>query len=424
VLAGGVLMAVVLRALLLPMRGLVGDLDQFVLWTHGLVVAPFGRAYDQNISFPPVMVYIWGVLAAIQPGFRTVVDSADPAIRAFMKTPASIADIAITLGVAYALRSRSRWAVIGALGIALNPAVIDVSAWWGQYESIYLLGALIAYLLAVSGRNGLAAIALAIALMTKPQAAPFLVPFAAWVLARDGWRGALRAAGIGAGTVVVLWAPFVAAGGPAAYLRSVTTYQNEIFSVLSLRAWNPWWILQIVAGGGDFIRDAVPIVGPATLRWVGYVVAGLLELAVFLAVRRRPTPEILAWGLAAAVLVAFTTLTTMHERYAYGALVFLALLLPDRRALVLWIAFSIVFTLNLLAAIPPTPEIGSILPVGGPLGIVGSISMTAISVATLLVLVRESRGRPSGAPDAAGEPPERTSETAPEGQQVPAQVVG
>jgi hypothetical protein len=104
--------------------------------------------------------------------------------------------------------------------------------------------------------------------------------------------------------------------------------------------------------------------------------------------------------------------------------VFLALLLPDRRALVLWIAFSIVFTLNLLAAIPPTPEIGSILPVGGPLGIVGSISMTAISVATLLVLVRESRGRPSGAPDAAGEPPERTSETAPEGQQVPAQVVG
>ena len=48
----------------------------------------------------------------------------------------------------------------------------------------------------------------------------------------------------------------------------------------------------------------------------------------------------------------------MHERYAYGALVFLMLLVPDVRMRWLGVAFGVVFTLNLLAAVPPTPEIG------------------------------------------------------------------
>src|SRR5882672_11170675 len=89
--------AIVLRVLLWPTPGLAGDIDQFVLWVHGLATAPFGNAYDQNLSFPPVMVYIWGVLAAIEPAFRTATTAAEPAIRAVMKAPASIADLALGL---------------------------------------------------------------------------------------------------------------------------------------------------------------------------------------------------------------------------------------------------------------------------------------------------------------------------------------
>ena len=55
----------------------------------------------------------------------------------------------------------------------------------------------------------------------------------------------------------------------------------------------------------------------------------------------------------------------MHERYAYGALVFLLLLIPEARLRWLSVAFGVVFTLNLLAAVPPTPEIGAFLPIGG-----------------------------------------------------------
>jgi len=81
---------VLIRLVLLPTEGLKGDLDQFVLWVHGIAVNGLGHAYDQNLSFPAVMALIWGSLAAVEPAFRTVTDSADPWIRTLMKIPASL----------------------------------------------------------------------------------------------------------------------------------------------------------------------------------------------------------------------------------------------------------------------------------------------------------------------------------------------
>ena len=351
------------------------------------------NAYDMDITFGPVMAYIWGVLAAIQPAFQTVTDASDPAIRALMKTPASLADIGLAALVVYALRARPAWAAIGGAAILLYPAVIDISAWWGQYESIYMLSALGALVFAINGHNGPAAALVAVSLMTKPQALPFILPFAAWFFATGGWRELLRTGAIGLATVIVLWLPFIPAGGPMAYLGNLADYQSGVFAILSLRAWNAWWLVQELAGGGEFIADDVAFLGPLTLRGVGYIVTALLSLLVALAVLRDPRPRTLALGLAAATLVAFCFLTSMHERYAYGALVFLMLLVPDVRMRWLGVAFGIVFTLNVLAGVPPTPEIAALLPIAGPLGIAGSIAMLAITAAVLILLVRRQDHR-------------------------------
>ena len=391
VLGFGFLVAVILRLALLPTDGFRGDLDEFVKWVHGLVTQPFGRAYDQNLTFPPVMVYIWGLLAAVEPAFRTVTDAADPVVRAVMKTPASLADLAIGLLVAWELRGRPRWAVAAGLGILLHPALIYVSAWWGQYESIYVLSGLIAFMLAVRGHSLTAAAVLAVAIMTKPQALPFLVPFAAYFLARGGIRGLALAGIVGAAVVAVLWLPFVADGGVAGYARSLNEHQGETFAILSLRAWNVWWLVQEAFAGGQFVSDQTAILGPLTFRLFGLVAAGLLEAVVFLAVVRSPTRRTLALGLVAAVLVAFTFLTTMHERYAFGALIFLVLLIPERRMLVLWLAFGLVLTLNLVAAIPPSEQIGAMLPISGPLGVAGSLAMIAITLVVLRKTVASAR---------------------------------
>jgi hypothetical protein len=251
--------------------------------------------------------------------------------------------------------------------------------------------------------------------MTKPQALPFLVPFGAWFLANHGWRKTVWLTVVGAVTVAILWLPFIAEGGPAGYLRSIELHQDELFGLLSLRAWNPWWIIQEVGAGGSFVSDQATILGPITFRHVGYAVAGLLEIGVFVAVLRSPRPRTLAIGLAASVLVAFTFLTTMHERYAFAAVVFLALLIPDRRLLMVWLVFGAAWTVNLLAAIPPSDEIGALLPVNGPLGIAGSLAIYGATLAVLWALLRDVRSRP--APSEPSQPPD-------EGDPIPVHVVG
>ena len=193
-----VVAGVLIRLVLLPTDGLRGDIDQFVGWVHALAVSGLATLYSGTpvgpVAFGPVMAYVWAVLAAVQPAFATVTDSADPGIRALMKLPASLADLGLAAIVVFALRDRPRWAVIGAAAILLHPAVIYVSAWWGQYESIFLLAGLGAVVAAINGRNGLAAALVAAALMTKPQAVAFIVPFTAWF-----WASGYATAGVRGG---------------------------------------------------------------------------------------------------------------------------------------------------------------------------------------------------------------------------------
>jgi hypothetical protein len=390
-LAGVVLAGVIVRVVLLQTEGFRPDLDQFVLWVHAISVNGLDHAYDQDLSFGPVMAVIWGVLAAVEPAFRTATDASDPAIRVLMKLPATLADFGLAAIVATMLRDRPRWAVLGAAAILLHPAVIDVSAWWGQYESIFVLWGVAAVACAVGGRTAPAAAFVALALLTKPQALPFVLPFAAWFWARSGRRGVLIAVATGLAVAVVAWLPFAAAGGPGRYLENLGGYQGEIFNVLSLRAWNAWWLLQEAIAGGRFLADDVAILGPLTLRHFGYLIAGLGSLAIGLAIVRHPQPRTLVIGLAASSLLCFAVLTSMHERYAFAVLAFLALGMADRRLRWAALAFGIVFTANLLAAVPPTPDIAGLLPVAGVLGVAGSIGTLALTGLLVAWLIGESQ---------------------------------
>jgi hypothetical protein len=386
-----------IRMWLLPMEGLRGDLDQFVGWVHHIATRGLGSLYGENaagpVTFGPVMAYIWTALAAIQPAFATVTDASDPAIRALMKVPATLADFGLAALVATALRDRPRWAAIGFAAVLLHPVVFYVSAWWGQYESIFVLSGLGALLAAGERRNGLAAALIAVSLMTKPQAIPFLVPFAAWFWAAGGIREVARAAVIGLAVITLLWLPFLAAGGPLHYVDNVRWYSSGVFAILSVRAWNPWWLLQEVAAGGDFIVDGA-FLGPFTLGHVGYAVTGFLSLAIGLAIVRNPRRERLALGLAASVLTFFTFMTQMHERYAYAAVLFLLVLLFARRAFVLWLVLGFVLTLNLLSAAPANALIQRTLPHSGPISVVGSVILTACTIAVLAFALRRRAALP------------------------------
>ncbi len=377
------------RLVLLPTVGLRDDTDLFAGWVHGLANGQLSDAYRLGINFPPVMVYILWLVGQVQPAFQAATDAADAMVRAAIKAPASLADVGLAAGVWWYLRDRRGWATIGAAAILLHPDIIDVSAWWGQFESIYVLGGLLAVLFAAAGRPRLAAVALGLALMTKPQALPFAIPFAAWYVGRHGWRETAICTAIGAATVGLVWLPFLADDGVGQLLRTLDQRQNAEFAVLSLRAWNPWWILQSGAGG-DFLSDRGALLGPLSPRTIGLFVFVALEVGVFVAVLRRPDSRTLVLGLAASVLTAFVALTTMHERYAYASVVFLALLLPERQTRWLWAVLSVTFTANLLAAIPPPLPWGAI-PIGGPVGLIGSVAMLSVAAGCLMLLAEAVR---------------------------------
>jgi hypothetical protein len=390
VLLVGLIVGIAVRVAILPSPGLRLDLDLFVSWVNGIATRPFAEAFDLGVTFPPTMVYVWGVLAAVEPGFRTAVDASDPWIRVVMKTPASLADLGIAVTIWWGLRDRPMFAATAATLVVLHPTVWGVSAFWGQYEPIYVLPAVIAAVLVARGHADLSAVAIGIAAMAKPQAVPLIVPFVAWWFATGGPQGVVRRLAILAGTVLILWLPFLAAGGPARYLETIAFYQNGNFAVLSMNAWNAWWLVQWFAGNGGFVSDLQPIIGPITPRLVGFGIAGILSLGIAYVVYRRPTQRTLAIALAAMALVTFSFLTTMHERYAYASIVFLAFVLVDLRMIVLWFALGIIVTANTFMAIP--------VPEWPFLGVLGSVVMVALTVATLAILVAELSERPSHQP--------------------------
>ncbi len=396
-----VVAGLLIRVALLPVPGLLPDLEGFARWAHGIATGGFTTIYDDGLVYPALVPWIWGGLSLVQPALRASADMSDPTVFGALKVPGVVADIGLALAVGYGLRARPRWAFAAAAALLLHPALIHISAWWGQFDSIYGLAAVVAWLLISAGRLGWAAVALAAMVTTKPQAVVLLVPYGAWYLGRLGPRGLVRPVAAGLLTIVVLWLPFLAAGGPQAWLANLAANQDGPFGVLSLRAWNPWWIIQVVASNGEFAIDSDTVGGLLTFRQIGLILAVLFELPIFLAVLRSPTPRTLAWGVAAAQLAALMTLTTMHERYAFVAVAMLPLAFPDRRAVGLWLALSVVFTLNVLAAVPPTPAIHAALPVGGVLGVVGSYAMALITIATVLVLARGGGGMGEGARPAA-----------------------
>jgi hypothetical protein len=385
---------VIIRLALLPADELSGELDRFVGWVHHIATDGLGTVYGDTdvgrLGFGPVTAYIWGLLGLIQPAFATVTDASDPATRVLVKLPPTLADFGLAVLVVYALRDRSGWAAIACAAVLLHPVIFDVSAWWGQYESILVLSGLGATIAAGIGRNAVAAALLAVSLMTLPQAIPFVIPFAAWFWARGGIRGVARAAAIGVAVIVVLWIPFIPYGGPADYLATLRSDSAGATAVLSLHAWNPWWIVQELTGGGALVADDTVVIGPATFRQIGLVVTVALWVLIGLGLLRDPRPERLILALAASVMTYFTFMTQIVQWYSYAAVVIVLLLFYERRIRLAWEVLGFVVMLNLFGAVPVTPELTPVLPAHGALTILGAVVMTGCTVYLLWLATTDS----------------------------------
>ena len=420
-LGAAVVAGLAVRAYYWPDVGFSDDMGEFARLTSVIADKGLGRAFDGKMSFGPIVAYIWWLLSLVEPAFRGAVDSGILGVRLALKAPPMLADLGIAALVGFALRARPTWAIVGTAIILLHPVVWFVSSWWGQYESVFVLFALLGFVLAIRDRPLLAAIAITAAMFTKPQALALGLPFLAWYLARYDRLTILRSGMTAAVTAIALWLPFIPWDGPQKYLGWLDHYQNDRFDVLSMRAWNIWWIVQRNILHVSWEPDRNEILGPITYRMLGYGITALLAVIVAYRVWRRPSPVTLALALAASTLVAFTFLTTIHDRYSYGAVIFLALLVDRRRLLAFSALVGVLVMWNLLASAWASTLLHWKWELSGNSGLVGSLGFIAVTLVSVgLVWAERSDGSTAVEETAGRDLPPEPAEPQPDAVAAPA----
>lgn len=334
-LAAGLILAAGLAARLAiaPMGAHPGDFATLTGWAQFLGGHTLLAVYTQtDANYPPLSMallaasrWLYGLL---YPG-----DPAGAFWMVMLKLPSIMADMGI--GWLAWRRSKSPWVTAAAV---FNPALFYLSAWWGQYENVYMLAVLAAALCAVDRHYLRAGLWLGAGVMVKLQAGVMLPVVAIAALTpREGIHMAARSmlrliAGAAAPAAICL-GPFAAAGQSALVAARLVAVVGSP-GWLTINALNVWYL---ATGGSGNWRYNAPLVTPDSTPILGGVSAhdiGLIALGGWCAIAlgwlawRRLHAESrdgasMLWAGALLYLGVFLFPTQAHERYSLGAVVLL-----------------------------------------------------------------------------------------------------
>ena len=354
----------VLRLLFLSSTGFHNDVSSFESWTGTLRDYPTWQFYAKAgfSDYPPGYFVVLWLLAKVYALFPA---AGEPFLRALVKLPAIAMDL-INAGVVYLIVRRyaaQSVALLGAALVALNPAAIYVSSYWGQVDSVSWGFVLIAlWMILRSGdepgktipRLTLAWLALAFSILMKPQATTIAFLFLAYPFAAtDPAVRTRRLIGTGAGIV----AAFGLAGAiglvfhPAAdvygWLFGRYAFGSNVYPYNTVNAFNLYALRQPFWDGDN---AALTVFGvPVGTLWIWGIALVVASTALIVGryLQRRDDRALLEGAMLCA-LAFFVLATRMHERYVYGAFLLAMPLVAFGRGLV-WpaIVLSVTMYLNL-----------------------------------------------------------------------------
>jgi Gpi18-like mannosyltransferase len=356
-------LALVVRMAIAPYVGFYGDLHLFQTWAERLAAVGTHHFYTPGrfADYPPGYLYVLWLTGKVSstPGY------------VLLKLPAIAGDLALAwiAGVfaerlaPQSTRERRPVRALVAAAVLFNPAVIALSAGWGQVDSVPAALVLGSLLLLFTGpaslRRELAAFLLfAVAISMKPQSG-FVVPVMLYALYRrylDGKSrselldGVLGIALIGAASLGLWLVSGLAFGLRPVGLLRFYEQSSSVYPVTSANAFNLWGALGFWRGdstGDHVMRIAgVPALQVGMLLFA--IAVGLVLWRLHRALRRG-AHEARAMTLAAAVvaLLAYVLLTRMHERYMFASLACLAPLVFVRPLRLAYAGLSALFLLDL-----------------------------------------------------------------------------
>lgn len=361
--------ALAIRLLIAPHVGFVGDLRYFNTWANRLSEVPLRDFYvgDLTFQYPPGYLYVLDLIGRF---------SSSPGWLA-LKTPPIIADLVIAwLAGAFARRiapakitARFPIRALVIAAVLFNPALIALSAAWGQVDSVpaaFVLGSLLLLLTGPQdGRRSTAReigaiLCFAVAFSMKPQSV-FLFPALGYCLAhrhllgRRGLElveGLARIVALGAIGLSVWALSGIPFGKDPAWLLDFYRQASDSYKITSVWAFNLWgivgfWKADVPGTNYPLVRvTGIPAVQVGTALFA--VTAAWILWRAHRSIRRgHDLARVLVLVAAASSLAGYTLLTRMHERYLFPTIVLFAPLVflkPLRR--VYW-ALSALFVLNL-----------------------------------------------------------------------------
>ena len=350
--------AFLIRLLIAPHVGFYGDLRLFRSWATQLRDVGPHQFYGQGqfADYPPGYLYVLWLLGTL---------SATPSYL-LLKLPAILADLGIAwVGGTFAarlaptsLKERIPVRALVAAAVLFNPAVIALSAVWGQVDAVPILFVLLALLLLFTGAPSLrreiaAFLLLAVAIAVKPQAG-FVLPVMLYVLYRRHLQGRRRSplaerilrVALPLVLSLDLWTisgiPFGL--GPAKLVRFYS-HSASVYPVTSANAFNLW------GATGFWRNDSTAIAGISAQHFgiLLFAIGVVLTLWRLHRALERGANEARALMVAAAIvsLLAYTLLTRMHERYMFLSLVCLVPLVFARPLRLAFAGLCGLFLLNL-----------------------------------------------------------------------------
>ena len=358
-----------LRLLFLGSTGFHNDVAAFESWTLTLRDNPPWVFYAKSgfADYPPGYFVVLWVLSKFYLLLAGLDNPAGgyPVLRAVVKLPAIAMDL-VNSGVVFLIVRRyaaEKTALLAAALLALNPAAIYVSSYWGQVDSVSWGFVLIAlWLILRAGEEPVkttprlvwAWLAFAFSILMKPQAATLVVLLLAYPFAAsDAAVRARRLVGTGIGIVAGLGLAgamgllFHPAADVYGWLFGRYAFGSGVYPYNSVNAFNLYAIRQPF-----WDPDTQPLslfgfhVGALSVWGVVLVVAATV-LIVGRYLQRRDDRALLEAALLCA-LAFFILATRMHERYVYGAFLLAVPLVAFGRAGV-WptIVLSVTMYLNL-----------------------------------------------------------------------------
>jgi Gpi18-like mannosyltransferase len=303
---------VIVRLAAAPHEGHHGDEMAFVRWCQQVMTFDIGDFYaNTDCNYPPIWVYLLALIGHGMNALGLDMTPGGPTLRVMLKLPQILADIGIFYLIwwqflrALSWRAQAAWSA----AIALNPALIFLSAIWTQIDPLMALPLVAAVVVYARGRPVLAFVCVALSLLVKPLALPCVPIVFIAIYRRYGWKPVAWSIVAGFAVTVAVMLPMNLHQSPL-LLLDLATRSSKWYPYTSLDAFNVW----ALAG---FWQDDRQVFAGLTYAIWGYALFGIAYLSILPATWRRSDVRGLLGGMTLAMLCLFLFPTKSQERYIY-----------------------------------------------------------------------------------------------------------